>query len=700
MTAVQNPVYLNNDVTPKPQLLDVFDAFGQKRCNMYVVNKTTMLNKLNLIENKKDFLKKNCVDILKGNWQQVNVLLIDNVVSSLLSESVDNFNNMLIDIFNSHTNDIQLWLQSSLTDGSFDPVDFVEKYNKYGKNSMTLRKILWIYDKNVSQADDKGKSYSFLNLIKNYLFYTNVINKKYQYQDSALYLYDILSEYIDFDGQNQITDIIVPMFNMFQFYNKLSHIPKNREQLFNLELENKFFVNMGTNQEFIKNFVTYIHDSIKRLSVRPDVDNVSNSPDPLNKSGNTSMDTVDPNQKEILQLMDVVKMAHAFKEKELLLIHYDSLLANRLLNSQSDLKLEGDLLKLFNIKDDVRVICKMKYKIEDMLESRLNEKYFSRVQINTKSEKYAGLDIKSLRREMCKFDVLRFYAWELSESDQYNVPINIAPYVDIYRGYYEHANPDRKLTFNFDNSISVVKMEFGANVYHVQMALPQLFVITHLLNLKKVSIEKLFELVGGSLEKVLFILNGLERAKLVTKNDDTKEYSLNPYFQPPAGKTKIAIASLMKIKPAANNNLPLDPNLAKLKDVPFVLDPVTIDVRQKIVMANIINILKKSNKQFTSAELSQEILKNKIPFDIGGTMFKDSLQRAVVEKYVASKNDIYSYFELDKDKNKKVSDSSDSSDSDDSDSESGVHVIKKKISDDDISDDENNSDSEIEDQLD
>ncbi|AYV78758.1 MAG: cullin family protein [Edafosvirus sp.] len=572
---------------------NVFNAFGQRQFK-FAMNKTDIFNGLKIDDSDTDKLKDICTRIMNGEKMTINQIYVHRLVFNIMTTNQSLVNDTVFDTLNESTLKFQNEIEEKIKNKTFTMNEFIEKYKEFFTNSQTLKQTLWFFDKHVEQE----KKYSHINLMRSYLFYRNVIN--YKYDNGTIYLYEIFSKLIENKNENINTiNSIIPIFKMHQYFSKLSYVPKletDRKSLFNLDLDKKFMADLGNNQEFIRNLVNHIHVFVKQSLKSTEQEKVTNL----------------KNTKEIMNLVS------NFKDRGIFNIFYRSMLTERLL-SQTDLLLETELVNMMNMKEDGDIVCKMKYQIEDIKESRQYEKQFRNVQVKPKSDKYATLDVSTLCRDMCNINTLRTYAWDEKESNQYAVPIEVSSYLDIYNGYFRTRFADRKLTYAYEQSTATVEMIFGTDTYQIQMTLPQLFVVLEILRHKVMTAKQLSLNLGIKLSKLENVLNSLLTAQLIARGegeDDDPNVGFQIYSKFNLPVKKISLVSFLKTK--TNNST---------ETTKIVSD------KETSMFATMISILKML-KCTTLQQLKEEMIL-KFP-DITESMMDKLLAKAIAGKYISA----------------------------------------------------------------
>ena len=590
-----------------------FDSFGKISYCQIPSNDINLIIDVNHSDNKIDLFKNICIDILKSQIE-FNLLAFRNLVFHLTNENPKLVDEILIIIFDEITITICQEIKTSIKNNTFSVNYFIDIYNKYYRNSQFLIKYLSYFDNNIIK--DTQNKYSHISLIRNFMFYKNIINNKYEcMDDKELYLYEIFTKYIE-NNNVQINEII-KLFKMYSFYIRLSFVPKeNRDSLFNLEINKLFLVTLGSNKEFIKNIVQYIHNGIKSINNKND-DEIFNN---------------------ILELINLV--SNHINEKYMFNLYYEKLYEIRLLSQEFNSEIEKKIITKFKRPDDNKIIQNMLYKLDDIDNSKTDKIIYEKLQVTIKSDKYKGkITIDQLNRKMINPKVFRYYAWSYSkdeDKDDLIIPFELSPYIDIFNEYYKTKYPYRNLTWNFNLGIGIIKLTLGNKTYQLQLATPQLFLLIQFNDKSQISATDLASYLGISMAKLGPILNSLLMAHILKREENKSPTDpsmliyLNNDFK--YENEKISLVNLM------NND-----QLQQKKIEEEINDKFSIG-RDTILQAKIIREMK-LNKHLLYTQLLEKT-KMSLLFDLNENKFNEILELCVKENYIHKNNDnSYDYLE-------------------------------------------------------
>ena len=520
---------------------------------------------------------------------------------------------LLIEVFDEVTTVIKSRINDSITNKTFTLQSFVDTYNSYLKNSLVLSKYLSYFDLKVLIGNNN--KYSYIGLIRKYMFYRNVINT--QYSNEQLYMYEILRKQVetaDMSQENTI-NIIKQLFKMYSFYNRMSHTPKkNKEQLFNDKIDKLFLASLGSNQEFVKTIAYYLHNGIKNLKT-------------TDKSG----------LENISNLINLISTN--FNERDMFNMYYEKLLEMRLLNNEYNSEIEFGLINNFSRPKDNKIIQNMIHKIEDIQKSVADD-----VVLHTKiditvtpdsDKKYKNkVDISKINLKILTAKVFRNYSWSYSrtnDNDNMTVPFDVAPYIDVYNQYYKMKYPYRELDWNFNYGTGVTKIKLGGKHYFLQLNTPQMFLLLQFNHQEKITAVELASNMDIPMSKLGRILNPFLKTKILARektkesNDPTMCIFLNQNFS--YESDKISMVGLM--------------NQTKVNDTE-IQDRFAIG-QNNILQASVVRQLKK-HKTILAKDLF-EVVKTDVPFPFTDQQFRTCLETCVSEGYMSNVDNTLTYLE-------------------------------------------------------
>lgn len=532
--------------------------------------------------------KKNCLATLFGD--DFNILEFNNLVFHLTNANTILVAKLIVEVFDEATENIYKQIQKDMVDSKFTLESFTQYYNTYLQNSLVLSKYLSYFDTKVIM--NNSNKYSYIGMVRKYMFYRNVINTTYTYQNTDKYMYEILRnniEQLDMTQEYSIT-IVKNLFKMYSFYNRMSYIVKgNANELFNSKIDHLFQSSLGNNHVFVKPISYHIHNRITQIK--------------------SSDDQLFTNISNLIKLI-----TNNFEDRDIFNMYYEKLLEIRLLSDSCNLNVELALINNFSRPKDNNFIQNMLNKLEDIQTMETDDKMLhTKVELQLTEPKYKNkLDVSKINLKILKTKVFRNHAWSYSRVDDNNemiVPFDVAPYIDIYNQYYKIKYPYRKLEWNFDQGVGIIKIKLGEKYYNLQVNTPQMFVLLQFNEKQKLTAIELASNIGLPMSKFGKVLNSLIKSKILNRdkekkpNDPTMEIFLNQEFN--YDKENISLVDIINTH----------------TEVPKSDDTVNKQVNKvEGVRVAITNALAKQNKM--SQEELCSYIKSNVPFEVSDGQIK------------------------------------------------------------------------------
>lgn len=606
--------------------MQLFENFGDIHfAKPSSLNKTFIKNNLT-DEDIYDTFSTYCKTVLNSNTV-FNILEFHTLVFHLTNNNINRTVSIIINIFDEFSKTLKSEIESNISLQSF-----VKTYNKYLTNVTNLIKHLSYLDSKIT-LNSKN---TYLNTIKTYMFYKNVINVTYT--DQNIYMYEVLRKSIensDMTDQNTVTTI-KQLFKMYSFYNKFSQTPvKNKDTLFNDKIDKLFLSSLGSNQEFVKTIAYYLHNSIKELK----------------NTNNTDNKTSVTNLSNLINLI-----SENFTEREMFNMYYEKLLEMRLISNEYIAEAEFDLINNFSRPKDNKIIQNMIHKIEDIQKSLADETILhTKINLTVtpeSSKKYPGVNLEKLNLKSLLPKVFRNYAWSYSRSDENDcltVPFDVSPHIDVYNQYYKMKYPNRNLEWNFNHGTAVTKVKLGGKYYHLQLNTPQLFLLLQFNSQEKITALDLASRIGLPMSKLGKILTSFLRIKILCResgkasNDPTMLIFLNKDFS--HSSDKISLINIMAT--SQQQQKPNEQGVAtelKVATDQAITTELKVENKFALVKESIIRQLKQL-KTSTKQELF-DIVKNDVSFNIAEKQFQTCLLSCNSEKLLSIDSDKLTYVEL------------------------------------------------------
>jgi len=537
-----------------------------------------------------------CNEMVKENYDEINLLELNNLEFYFTNIKKSHTIKIFRESFDIVTKKIYNKINEQIKNNSFMILTLRDNIKKFNDISQIFINSLPYY-KNIRH----NKKEKYLSGIKKLSFSENIVNAKYT--ESSLS--DIVGSKI---VEEKNIETVIDLFNFYVRFLRFG--------------EDKFMMTLGSNSEFMLKLVKYVDNLI-----------------------------VDTDEKNKILLKNSFKMVRNLNETELFNKHYKRFLENRLLQDRVDITKEKNILKMFRLPEDNKIVSDMLNMINDISMSKKYIEDIKNIEIVFESEKYKNFDKNSFDVNKINTKILRHYAWNYCniKSEIYSLPLELEIYVDILKFHYNEVNNNRQLRLNMNIGNAIIELDINKRKYQIEVTTPQLIILTHL-NKEKRSAKELQKILNTSLPNIENILNSLIKSRIVRReegyenNDPNMIISLNKKFYYP--ETKISLTHLMEL-----NEKMVD----KIIEKEFALG------RENILMARIVRVLKKS-KELSHKELVKKVNK-KLPFEPTEKLFNETIGKCITKDYIKLKDKdnivYYKYYDMysKKDKTKNVSNS-------------------------------------------
>jgi hypothetical protein len=601
--------------------LDMFDEFG--KLNNIVLPNQNIFTGLNIKNDAAKYLYDLLLVILTGsNNNKINQLLVNHTCSFLLSQGLHNLLNVIIHVISESTDMFYQNIQKLCDDNSFTNDEFIKLYNNHTKNTMIFKQALKMSFDYFKTDNNKN----ILHIYLTYIFYKNVVNKKYRLRGQDKYLYEIFLQ----ENNKSNTEEFFKLFKFYNYYYGFSYqIKKNRELLFNTVLDKIFLESDRSNSPvFLETIINNIDSDIRKLN-QLSLDNSSI-------------------EEASIKIIDSISMCMRLTDKTFFMANYFKHLQTRLLVGMTNPEIEKSFIKVFNYKDDPDLYTKICFCINDVNMSEFVTNTIKGIgSIEAKSEKYKKIDTKTLDLNICKYSILRPYAWDdgkYKSNDMYgriNEPINISFYIDVLysvlndpNSSYSNDFANRNISVDYINSSGVIDIIMSENkTFTFTANLLQIIVLIEIANNGEIKARNLSKNLVIPLKNLGPILNSLSSIKLIIikaiqNNDPNMTIEINKSWDFPENKVNL-IDDSEKIKQyftknTANANANANTNIN-----------TNTTLNSSTIRAHIMTFLK-SEKEATADSIEKYLLSKNINITMNQLM--DMLNRLVTSNCVLSKS--------------------------------------------------------------
>jgi hypothetical protein len=241
-----------------------------------------------------------------------------------------------------------------------------------------------------------------------------------------------------------------------------------------------------------------------------------------------------------------------------------------------------------------KLLLLMKDYMNDVEDSYYNLLNYKKIDIKLSSDKYSKDDLKKIDRNLVHFNISKYITNENEKIYDCNVSNEIKIYSDILKSYYSSRYLDRIMKIDYLESSIKIKMKFGDIKYMFEMNLFQYTILKLIYENNEIKLCEIINKSNIDGEYIEKIINGflkLELIKRTNKNIHETIFVINNDFY--HEKQRLNITHKINKIHVKNENY--------------------LFLKDKIIYCNLIDTLKKKNKEYNSEELF-EILSKNIPF--------------------------------------------------------------------------------------
>lgn len=462
-----------------------------------------------------------CVKILNNEYSDVSINVFNNAVYSAFRDN--SVYDKLYSVLKNYVVQFRNTLCKQIIENKFRLEDFFTMYSSTLKSVMLLRANMWCMEDS-TETKVKNSRINSLMLFR-YLFYTEVVSHTYTRDRD---LYSVINDELN-NKYHNVQDIL-PVFDFYISYTKVC-------KLHNIHQSTDFMKSIGTNSVFIKNLVEYIHDIIKTKSC-----------------------------KKYKQIEMVIRIVEYFDDKNEFYTMYYKYLRDRLMYYKTDTKVEYKFVYMLKQSDN---LVKMYSLLKDMTESNSNLTEYRKLRIIVNSEKY-----KNIKFDRDSTDIKIIRTDENIKFSKAVLPSELSVYTDIYENYYKQKHSNRRIIWNYMESVSVVKITINHTTYYVQMNMVQLMIVNQLNTHQNISVTQLCDNLNIKPVDTIPVLNGMLSSGLILFDETTKLVSYNEDFS--HNNRKISIIHLTHTQDSSMNKGRLSMLYAVVRKL-LIENPLTQD---------------------------------------------------------------------------------------------------------------------------
>ena len=574
----------NTPINTMFNTLDIVDCFSN-----LTVSPSGSLNALNGLCPPKEFAVNliiraiaNIFDYKKNeNRDPINLILMDLCIRSFLRddqqiiELMDLINLTLAD--NART--IQQSIQSMICDGiSVSSKDVSEMRSNYCKKVREIGYLFRIIRENIcSKSISKNpffKGDQMFVILGDYIFFKEVLQRKYMYGEIEEYLFKIL--FLNMDHRN--TAHLTYLHKLCVQHKAFSHSVKTNEpdsskkllileKLLDRELDKviaSFVISRDTTNQYVEQLDQRIRQLVQQLdhSTPPEMDAYDNQ--------NDRMDTQQI-YKLVSDLTDNIIMLQLIGDHDVFMSGYHEKLKKRFFEKKTHLILEKKIAQALRFKTSPETYVAINHSINDMQGADFVNEEFRLININSTSGRYDLDEMKEFDRSKSWFDILRRPVWgELSteHTDVYKslcAPKKLSIYSDTFKKFYEqyfsknYAAGSRQIDYQYDLCTVCMDIQINQSWFAVRGNFIQTSILVHCAaNPNGVATDELSRLLNIPVKNLRNQINSLIVCNLIVSGKSSDEYTgklrINENFENKS--TEIIILNLSHEQP--NNHKQMD----------------------------------------------------------------------------------------------------------------------------------------------
>ena len=506
---------------------EYFDPFGKTKD---IVISSTIFKGLVKKTNADKHLTKMYSSILAGKHAHMNQLDLNNTACFLISQGIRDYQKVLISVINTYTKEFNKTIQKLLDSKEYLNEKFIVMYNSFITNAVVLKKSTKIVSDHLKLENGKF----FTDIYLNYIFYENVINKKYKFKKEEYYLYKIM---LMFNNKTNV-DELLSLYKLYNYYFMFTQSIEEqyRSQLFNSNLDYIFCdPDNSCSNEFGEAVLKNIDIEIRSILMHTDT------------------------EKRVAKIVSYIKMGIKMCNTTHFVANYLRLLQNRLLDKSVNYDVENLLIGCFSFKDEPELYNKMTMCVDDMMLSdcvttALRDCDFGSIKF--KSDKYKKTNPLKFNKNVCNYSLIRNYAWNdckvgrIERINDINVPAELSFYIDILNSLLKNEDQfcahfhdkelyldfsDRELIVDYHNSKVVFEATFMTKKYQFVSTMMQAIIFATINNNNNITASQLAIELNVSLKRLSSAISSLAISKLIISNgtsgnDVNMKFIINEQF--------------------------------------------------------------------------------------------------------------------------------------------------------------------------
>lgn len=462
------------------------------------------------------------INTMTNENNDYNIILFDTCIKQFTysDDSILNIINLIYKSLISCTNTIREELiQQYMDDNKFTINTFIEMRTLYYDKTRKLGYHLYCLNNSIHI-----KNNSMFKIIRDYVYYTEILNRQFTYNGKEMYIFAILISLIEKNNKQDILNV----FKIINTYNGFSYsvaIKSKRNVIFNELLDHQGQHNIICDetlttfvQNIDKNIKRVLHDTLTKKEIKTTIDTILDDIYMCNKIANVDM---------------FLKLYHQYLQKRLICNKYTQPI------------IESKVLETLNVHNNLNSYIMMEYCINDIKSIEFVNKEFRNIVLAFDSGLYSQTLQNLYDRNISNFIILRDNAWSFINNHQrIYEPDLIKMHLDIFIKYYTHYFTDRfnkyasrKIEYNYDISTVDIELCINDSKYNLHMNLLQASILGHIYDNHTISALELAETMNVQLKDINIEINSLLYSGIITRNakyrkdDIAIKFYINPDFK-------------------------------------------------------------------------------------------------------------------------------------------------------------------------
>jgi hypothetical protein len=566
----------------------------------------------------KEFTKI-CEEILNGDLRS-SAYKFSCLVHNLSNSVPQELQFCVYNALNSVTTKLSERVRRDIENDTFTLGGFSSQYDQYINNLGSLTDNLKSFLRRLQSFSLNDRQYNVLTHYGKILFYTNVINKTYNYNGEPVMFYAYINALIT-NKRHGLEDL-QKILSIHRYYTNLRLDSQERKQYFNVKADEEFMSQLSSSGSFVCELVQFMHERLKIFHQK----NVTKSHDTQTISKS--------------ELEEYARLVAWFTDPSTFMSYYSRYLSIRLLSpTETDNALELHLLKLMSNqgKDDPSY-RRMELMMNDMELGKMISATYKQAKKTIRSEKFKPI-ADQFDTEKADVRFLTADNWsalpDTLDSANIKPPLECEAYILTFEVLYlknlymnqSLKKSQREISWNHTLSVGVVDIVLDGHKEPLSVLayMPTIYILMCFNNKDQWSPKELAEELQFPLEKIgpyiafLSNANVLKIVKSEGDNDVDMTIELNHGYNPKDGyKLNILIDPVIEKAHDENHNGPNNDEVMK-------------------ILKEIFKFVNDSDEHISHTVLITKLNEIDLPFTLTDTHVKKAIERATAEGLIETK---------------------------------------------------------------